>query len=619
MANFTPTGIIKIGRVPFDNSYRHTLTFDNVNDQTSYFSSCCDENLSGNDYTYVRMNNAIRVPYNAERLYTYNYVMYQNANYGTKWFYAFITGINYINENVTELQLQLDVMQTWYFDYTLKSCFVEREHVNDDTVGAHLNAEPGMDLQYIHRNFTASTYHLNDCWICLMVTQYPCYSLTTLGGTNTWTFVARDSEPCAGDIYMGNMNGCKPLIYDPTDTDSMDALLKDLEQYNLCGAADGIVDGYLIPKIFLPQALLKPLNVKVHGIAPLTPEDRVGSADRPNVYTVRRFMYGNEHTFYMDRPYDLANGYHPRNNKLLCYPYTYLEIGDFTGRVEDYHWEYFNLSDGQVVINERAQGISDCQAYIIPRNYDGAVGEDGVWKPYALKPFTYDFTTKISWVYSVYQNWLAQNAITNNLTVLGSIGAMAVGLGPGISAASSILGKGANVLARHVAAGNTNAAAKTIGAYGGAALSTAAKNTNEYMTGGGLAGLGSVIGNVEKMHRTPNQARGNISGNSKFQNGYSGWYMSNVSIREEFARIMDDFFDCYGYSIERHKVPNRHSRRYWNYIKTQNADHYGNVPSEDMAQINQIYDSGITFWHPYKEGNNWIAPVGDYSLSNVII
>ena len=169
MPNFTPNGKIYIGHVPFDNSYRHTMTVTNAAAQQTYFSSVCTAALGGTDYTYVRMNNAIRVPFNAEKLYTYNYVMYQNANYGTKWFYAFIVEVNYVNENMTELVLELDVMQTWYFDYTLKQCFVEREHVDDDTWGIHLNPEPSMELEYIYDDFTEK--HVIGSYIVLLVNQ----------------------------------------------------------------------------------------------------------------------------------------------------------------------------------------------------------------------------------------------------------------------------------------------------------------------------------------------------------------------------------------------------------------------------------------------------------------
>jgi hypothetical protein len=65
----------------------------------------------------------------------------------------------------------------------------------------------------------------------------------------------------------------------------------------------------------------------------------------------------------------------------------------------------------------------------------------------------------------------------------------------------------------------------------------------------------------------------------------------------------------YGYATHRVKVPNRSSRPYWNYVKTIGCVITGSVPADDIKQICDIYNAGITFW---KNGNN----VGNYSLDN---
>lgn len=56
--------------------------------------------------------------------------MYQNKNYSSKWFYAFISNMRYVNDNTTFIQLQTDLWQTWQFDLTFKRSFVEREMIN---------------------------------------------------------------------------------------------------------------------------------------------------------------------------------------------------------------------------------------------------------------------------------------------------------------------------------------------------------------------------------------------------------------------------------------------------------------------------------------------------------
>lgn len=619
MANFTPAGKIKIGRVPFDNSYRHTLTFSSVEEQTAYFSSVCTESLENDSYTYIRMNNTIRVPFNAERLYTYDYVMYQNSNYGTKWFYAFIVDINYVNENMTELVLELDVMQTWYFDYQLVEGFVEREHVNDDTIGAHLNAEPGMDLQYKYSLYDPHKFDVRSGYMVVLVNAMPYWTNweDTAGseldhGKDCQN--ATGSYPLAGGVYQGFPNGVFPLLYKLNVTKSMNAFIHDMRWYNQVGIADTICDMYCIPSEAIYNSDVIPLRVKVvnEDYSDQTP-DRAGQIGRPReyVWTVGHSHAGVEQDASHPRPLSL-DGYVPRNNKLLCYPYTYLELGDFSGRTEDLRWEYFVTdSDGNVPMTCRLQGISDHIGYILPYGYNNAYGPNGNWQPHTTKPFTFSFANKVSWVYSAYQTWNAQNLLTNELTVLGGTLGTALTVPFGIDSAVKAYGAsksrenfwrglGANEWGNHIA---ENRPRQVKNAF--------SHNMNHYPGYAGMMGIAAAAGNAYKMAHVPNTTKGNTAGNSKMQNGFLGWYKATVCIRREFAQIMDDFFDCYGYSIERVKVPNRTGRRSWNYVKMENACHRGNVPADDMEKINSIYDSGITFWHT--------TDVGNYSLDNSIV
>lgn len=68
--------------------------------------------------------------------------MYQNENYSTKWFYAFIDDMKYINDSMTEISISTDVWQTWQFDLSFLESFVEREmcNVSDDVPRLQLNS-----------------------------------------------------------------------------------------------------------------------------------------------------------------------------------------------------------------------------------------------------------------------------------------------------------------------------------------------------------------------------------------------------------------------------------------------------------------------------------------------
>lgn len=591
MANFQPYGKILIGRVPFDNSYRHTLTFDSVSSQTQWMMGRMESSLEKDTYTYVRMNNSIKVMFNAEQLYTYDYVMYQNSNYGNKWFYAFIVGVNYVNENCTELVLELDVMQTWYFDYTLKRCMVEREHVDDDTVGAHLNEEPAMPLQYQHLNF--ERHVMEPRWGVLLLNAYMHYVDDE--------YHSNGVDPCQGVWAQGQYNACRLAIYDLNDEDSKQRLSLDVQSLNQHGAADTIADAFTLPEnCFSIEDLIK-FPIKINDTWTRT---------SGKVWTLQEGVLpiaAGGHS--VSKPSTLG-AYTPKNNKLLCYPYNYLEIGDFTGRVEDWRYEYFG-TNGFCRLSQRMVASADCQGYVTPDAYNGIPDSPG---GHSFKPFTFDFTNKISWVYSAYQNWAAQNALNNQLAILGGVGMIAFSAMPGIGAASSALGRGFSLASdlsqmhsRVPGAAGRMAASQRMYALnqGGSEFAENAKGAGIL---GGIGAIASTMGNIDRMRKHPNTANGNVGGNSRLQNGYTGWYTSQVCLLPEYAAIVDDFLDMYGYQVDRVKVPNRTGRPYWNYVKCQNSCHVGNVPSDMMAQINQIYDSGITFWHT--------DDVGNYSLNN---
>lgn len=129
------TNIYILHNVPLDNTYRNTLYFESVSKQFGYFGSKTKYTL--NNQSYQRVNrNRIRIEKTAEDLYDCNYIMFQNKAFGDKWFYAFITRpAEFVNTLVSEIEYEIDVLQTWSFDYTLKPCFVEREHSETDNAG----------------------------------------------------------------------------------------------------------------------------------------------------------------------------------------------------------------------------------------------------------------------------------------------------------------------------------------------------------------------------------------------------------------------------------------------------------------------------------------------------
>lgn len=584
MANFTPNGTIKIGRVPFDNSYQHTMTFASAAAQQEYFSSVCTRNLDKSSYTYIRPDNAVRVPFNAEDLYTYNYVMFQNANYGQKWFYAFIVDCTYVNENTTQLLLELDVMQTWYFDYKFSYCMVEREHTADDPVGKYTNPEPEMP-------FNITTY-AEAKWDPYRDGAYA-VMLTTVTSNDGSTLKEVD-----GCDMNGIFSGGKLIAEEVQDGGRPEILPNYMSMIQKAGGAEGVIS------IFMYPARL------AIGLTPIT-----GAVGIPTgLYTLNRAKGGVNDLHYITQP-DTLRGYVPRNNKLFSYPYSFCRIETTTGETSDLKWEYWEKNtDGFRVLNVSSALAPDAMAIMQPQRYAGSANIYSPSQAISLK-----VALPCAWVNSAYQTWAAQNAFSNMISIglnaamlafpaARGVGVAAKALTGTARATKSLRAKG--LLDKYssgtIAAGQKSLRQQAVKKGVDAATAPAALAA----AGAGAMGLTSIAGNYDRMQHTPATMRGTVDGNTLFAQNQLYFKIAAMGITPEYAHIVDEFFDMFGYQIDRVKIPNITSRPYWNYIKTANACHRGNVPADDMATINAIYDAGITFWHTPQ--------VGNYSLDNTL-
>ena len=131
---------------------------------------------------------------------------------------------------------------------------------------------------------------------------------------------------------------------------------------------------------------------------------------------------------------------------------------------------------------------------------------------------------------------------------------------------------------------------------------------------------GSITGIYNALHQytvaqmTPDQARGNTNnGDINFSYASSGGFtLYNMTIKKEYAKIIDDYFSAYGYQVNTYKVPNINGRTYWNYIKTVGCNIIGDIPQTDLEKIKDIFNKGVTMWHdPTK--------FLDYSQNNTIV
>lgn len=243
MADYVPNTVVKIlQNVPLDDTYTDTRWFSSVGEQTGFFNGKAKYTFT--DLTYQRVNNGIaqprvaltcRVPMIADNLYDCNYMMFQNTNYGSKWFYAFIKQVNYINPNNTEIVYEIDYLQSFMFELSIKASFVEREHASadEDKPFANLTPEP---LQVANWAYDQTTFSVIDMASMNLQTT-PTIVMAIVPNKLSIDLVTPD-----GQFYSGIYSGAYYKTF-TTATDA-NAFIKALA---LLDASDCIVDVFMSP------------------------------------------------------------------------------------------------------------------------------------------------------------------------------------------------------------------------------------------------------------------------------------------------------------------------------------------------------------------------------------
>ena len=90
-----------------------------------------------------------------------------------------------------------------------------------------------------------------------------------------------------------------------------------------------------------------------------------------------------------------------------------------------------------------------------------------------------------------------------------------------------------------------------------------------------------------------------------------GVYAYCRCIKEEYAKIIDDYFTRFGYKTNRIKTPNITGRAAFNFVKTIGAHVHGQIPVYVSEQMENMLNRGVTFWHS--------TDLGNYSLDNSIV
>lgn len=380
------TNLRLIRSCPLDPSYEHTIYFGSASDQQAYFAGLGGITLS--NYSYQRVERGyIKVGGNAESAYTCNYLMFQNSAFGDKWFYAFITGVEYISDSCYYVYFELDVMQTYMFNYTVGQQYVLREHALLDTMFSNMEPESVDVGEYVINN--QSKYFTG------MISATSLKAVIATTNTN---------GTANGNTYDRMYSGCQLHAYDADDVASIDALLNQFAD-----APEGVVAMYACPGGICPY----------NGPIP-------SGAGGPS--TIQQVSSPNDNT--------TLDGYKPKNRKMYTYPYNFFSFTTSTGDSLNLRYEFSNDSS-QLQFMAISSFLQPCGITVFPWNYGSPHGSmEGTNNHLSISITQYP---QLSWVSDTYKAWQAQNGVATAISsVTAGVGIMST-LG-GIGGAGALLG-----------------------------------------------------------------------------------------------------------------------------------------------------------------------------------
>lgn len=620
--NYTPqTEVHLLKDVPFNITYNNVRDFNTLAEQTNYFIN--KTKYTFDKLTYQRVTaESIKLDIAYDDMLDVNYMMFKNDSVPGKWFYAFITQYEFISQNVTRVSYQLDVYQTYLFDFKFQTTYVEREHTkrfDDDGLPIINTLDEG--LNYGSDYEIVRSYHIeqakNIIW-AIIVSKVALENIPNFqyGGSR----IAGISTPLYFYGVPLALNGREPTI-NGTIVDGIGSL------FNLFTTNSDfvgcIVSMYYTAYIPFPVTLSgNNLNIP-RGIDIVNIASFKACKFNSNAWgTITNNVVGNV--------YDSLPSYD--ESKLYMYPYSICEITNQKGEVFTLKMENLDVPKGmggKRGLNLKilsSIGVSPKTA-IIPMYYlnntniynytdlsygiiDNDVSDIPIVDDYTASYIqgnrnTINTTNKYALDNAkrgVAQNTASnrlQNAIINKQEDWNDIEGMA--------------GMLSNAFGLNIS-GAVNSGVSMMKTYDMLEAKRSSMNLNNAFANQNLMinaeqQIGLTQAKIEDINNVPPTVS-NLGNNSLFSlgNGITGCWVVFKTIRNEYVEQLTNYFKMFGYKVNKMEVPDLKSRRSYNYIKTVDANIIGDVPNNYLNSLKGIFDKGITIWHT--------DDVGNYSLNN---
>jgi len=584
------TSIRLMSGVPFYNDYKDTRWFDNRAQQDSYFNSRTTvHNMGGqNSFQRIEGRHFVKVNKSIDDLWGTNYLTFLNRN---KRFYAFVTTMEYINDGLTHVYFEIDVLQTWLFEMNFKPSYVVREHRklwNNDGTPVINTIDEGLNygLEY-------------DVVESIQVTPHPF----------KWLVIASKQPIATGDEYKASTVGIpQPLTYYVVpffDDDTTPNLV--LEKNNL---------GYTILE---PSKVLKALyeiETAVNNIVSIYVTDFIGvnvlydsDSKTITIPDTNQFVFDvvslksdigsimevQKITTFSALSKEVSMNKYKLNNvdvsnvkesKLLMYPYTVLVLDDFKGNRQEFKLEY--IESKQLLLRWKGSvGISNFNT-IAPSNYNKEQNSNLSLQTSNEDALISDQPNDVPILADMLSAYLQgeKNSIKNRQSQLQ------------FNSMANLIGQGASTIA-------STATGNYLGTFAGVTNMVQGAGNTVYE----LQGINAKMKDINNI--PPQLQKQGSNTNYNYGNRYNGVFAMIKQIKPEYKKILEDFFHMFGYKTNELKIPNFHTRQHFNYIETKSCTITGNFNNNDLQKLKNVFNNGITLWHTND--------IGNYNLSNGVI
>lgn len=625
-----PSGTIYLcANAIVDSSYTNTVDFKNVSEQYAYWRSLTKYSIS--NVMYVRRTQQyIKVDKTLNELEDVNYLFFR-AEENNKLYYCFVTSKEYVNDKLTHVYFETDVLQTYMFDYEVKQSYVVQEHVDRWTADhkpIYSRTDEGLDYGSEYTVESAYAVKPEDV---ILLKDIDWYLVVMAQGFNVNEGRSATSPsdiagvPCPYIYLLVPSKAILNCRFMDNAGNYYSEIVEDINFFmNVMGASDiGSFVKQIVRLPYLPfefklieDGFMRYVDVTGKGTGnnanfEMFQYVNIGSAEKRGgviaidnhkgraVYNYHRklselgIFSGIESALPTEKqwaetktnPYSIQRDKR-FESKLLCYPYRYNYLSDWRHVPAVIKNEY--VTGDKIKVNY-TQSIS----FNAPARYwvEG-YKKDPEGRNTSLLQTDQDDSPIIN---DQYYTYMLQNR--NQLQADRTNALIKLGV--------SVVGGAVNGAISGGAVGGP------VGAIGGALVGSVGSVV------GGVTNYASLVrGQNAKQQDLKNLPDSILSVNDiafNIQDGNLFLTLYRMKICCEFEELLADTFAMTGYTVKRVKVPNLKSRLRYNYVKTVGANIVGSFNQEDLAKIKAIFDNGITFWH-YNTVN--FKPF-DYSYENI--